>query len=301
MKPLVLSGITKHFGEHTAVDHLDLEVEQGEIYGLLGANGAGKTTSMRMVLGLIYPDEGEIKWNGNQDTKQLSRMMGYLPEERGLYPKIKVSEQINYFAQLRGMSAKDADDRLKQWLERFEVPDYYDKKIEELSKGNQQKIQFIAAVIHDPQFLVLDEAFSGLDPVNVELLKKTVKELSKEGTTILFSTHRMEHVEELCKNISILHRSKTVLQGNLREIKQTFSKERVMLSTEKDVLGLEHLPGVINVNKTEETYDIRINDITAAKQILKLAMDQTEVHRFEIMEPTLNEIFIKAVGGEHDA
>lgn len=300
MKPLVLNAVTKHFGEHTAVDRINVEVEDGEIYGLLGANGAGKTTTMRMVLGLIYPDDGEILWNGGKDVRQLSRLMGYLPEERGLYPKIKVSEQITYFARLRGMSPKKANQRLKEWLERFEVPDYYDKKVEELSKGNQQKIQFIAAVIHDPQFLVLDEAFSGLDPVNVELLKKTVKELSKQGTTILFSTHRMEHVEELCQNISILHKSKTVLQGNLRQIKQTFPKERIKLTTERDVLGLEHLPGVVQVNRVGDAYDIRINDIAAAKQILKSAMEQTEVQQFEVLEPTLNEIFIQAVGGDVD-
>lgn len=296
--PLKLEGITKRFGEHTAVDQLSLEVKEGEIFGLLGANGAGKTTSMRMVLGLIYPDEGQIVRKGSTSHERLAQLMGYLPEERGLYPKIKVSEQINYFAQLRGMSSREADQQLKEWLERFNVPEYYDKKVEELSKGNQQKIQFIAAVIHRPEILILDEAFSGLDPVNVELLKDTVKQLSKEGTTILFSTHRMEHVEELCENICILHRSNPVLKGNLREIKQSFPKEKLILTTAQHVRGLESIEGVTGVDHENNSYNITINDIAAARAILKAAMEQSEVLRFEVLEPTLNEIFIKAVGGE---
>lgn len=296
--PLKLEGITKRFGEHTAVDQLSLEVKEGEIFGLLGANGAGKTTSMRMVLGLIYPDEGQIVRKGSTSHERLAQLMGYLPEERGLYPKIKVSEQINYFAQLRGMSSREADQQLKEWLERFNVPEYYDKKVEELSKGNQQKIQFIAAVIHRPEILILDEAFSGLDPVNVELLKDTVKQLSKEGTTILFSTHRMEHVEELCENICILHRSNPVLKGNLREIKQSFPKEKLILTTAQHVRGLESIEGVTGVEHENNSYNITINDIAAARAILKAAMEQSEVLRFEVLEPTLNEIFIKAVGGE---
>lgn len=296
--PLKLEGITKRFGEHTAVDQLSLEVKEGEIFGLLGANGAGKTTSMRMVLGLIYPDEGQIVRKDSTSHERLAQLMGYLPEERGLYPKIKVSEQINYFAQLRGMSSREADQQLKEWLERFNVPEYYDKKVEELSKGNQQKIQFIAAVIHRPEILILDEAFSGLDPVNVELLKDTVKQLSKEGTTILFSTHRMEHVEELCENICILHRSNPVLKGNLREIKQSFPKEKLILTTAQHVRGLESIEGVTGVDHENNSYNITINDIAAARAILKAAMEQSEVLRFEVLEPTLNEIFIKAVGGE---
>ncbi|MFH0071114.1 ABC transporter ATP-binding protein, partial [Peribacillus sp. NPDC056705] len=227
-------------------------------------------------------------------------IMGYLPEERGLYPKIKVSEQISYLAQLRGMSAKDADKSLKYWLERFEVPDYYDKKIEELSKGNQQKMGFIAAVVHRPQILILDEAFSGLDPVNVELLKSTVKELRDSGTSILFSTHRMEHVEELCKNITILHRSNTVVKGNLKEVKSRYPREEVVLGTSNDVQGLESIAGVTSVQRTEDGYSIRISDVEVAQQILNAAMSQSTIHRFEVKEPTLNQIFIKAVGESNE-
>jgi len=297
---LKLEQVSKRFGSKTAVDRIDLEVGRGEIFGLLGANGAGKTTTMRIALGLIMPDEGRIWWNGEGYSDRLRRMIGYLPEERGLYPKVKVSEQIVYFAELRGMSRSDATLRLKRWLERFEVPEYFDKRVEELSKGNQQKIQFIAAVIHDPDILILDEAFSGLDPVNVELLKSTVLELRDEGKTILFSSHRMDHVEELCENICILHRSKTVLKGNLKQIKRSFPKERIILETESDVAGLERLEGVESVRKTASGLEIRITRPEAARRVLQAAVEQTEVYRFQVMEPTLNDIFIKTVGGQHE-
>jgi len=296
MYPLQVENVSKHYGDKTAVNSINFNVRQGEIFGLLGANGAGKTTTMRMVLGLIYPDEGRILWKGGTYRDELRQIMGYLPEERGLYPKIKVSDQIIYLAELRGMNRREADKSLKQWLERFNVSEYYNKRVEELSKGNQQKIQFIAAVIHRPEILILDEAFSGLDPVNVELLKKTVLELRNEGTSILFSSHRMEHVEELCENIIILHRSNTKLQGNLKEIKRRFPKERVILETEGKVSGLERIHGVKEVRETASGYDIQISDMSAAKEILALASSQSTVYRFQVMEPTLNDIFIKTVG-----
>lgn len=300
MKILQLERVTKQYGDKIAVNSIDLEVERGEIYGLLGANGAGKTTTMRMVLGLIYPDSGTILYKGKPYTRETMSMMGYLPEERGLYPKITVSEQIIYLAQLKGMSRREADKNLKEWLERFEVPEYYNKKVEELSKGNQQKIQFIAAIIHRPEILILDEAFSGLDPVNVELLKETVKELRDNGAAILFSTHRMEHVEELCRNITILHRSNTVLKGNIREIKRQFPKEKVVLVTDREVRGLDRIEGVSAVEAHEHELIITISKPEAANQILKTAMEQAVVTKFELKEPTLNEIFIKAVGESHE-
>lgn len=298
--PLVLEQVVKEFGEKTAVSEISLQVEKGEIYGLLGANGAGKTTTMRMVLGLIYPDRGRILYHGKPFGNELQQGMGYLPEERGLYPKVKISDQIKYLARLRGMAASEADKSLRYWLERFEVPEYYDKKIEELSKGNQQKMGFIAAVVHKPEILILDEAFSGLDPVNVELLKETVIELRNAGTSILFSTHRMEHVEELCRNITILDRSKTVLQGNLREIKKRYPREEVILHTTSEVNGLEQIEGVKAVERKERGYLISISNVAAAKEILRKAMDESVVERFEIMEPTLNQIFIKEVGESNE-
>jgi ABC-2 type transport system ATP-binding protein len=300
MSTLQVERIVKQYGDKTAVNGISFTAEAGEIYGLLGANGAGKTTTMRMVLGLIMPDSGSIRYHGKPYSREQLRDLGYLPEERGLYPKIKVSDQIIYLARLRGVSAKEADRRLKEWLEKFNVPDYYDKKVEELSKGNQQKIQFIAAVIHDPSILVLDEAFSGLDPVNVELLKAAVKELRDAGKTILFSTHRMEHVEELCRNITILHRSNVVLQGGIRDIKKRFPRERVIVRLEDDgaIEGLERIPGVRSVEKRESGYEVRIDRTDAAQAILDHARQQGDVVRFELMEPTLNEIFIRSVGEE---
>lgn len=300
MIALQLEKVTKNYADKTAVNGIELQVGQGEIYGLLGGNGAGKTTTMRMVLGLILPDMGRILWKGKPYSNELHRLMGYLPEERGLYPKVKVCDQIIYLAELRGMKKKQADASLKRWLEVFEVPEYYDKKVEELSKGNQQKIQFIAAVIHDPEILILDEAFSGLDPVNVELLKATVTDLRKQGKTILFSSHRMDHVEELCESICIMHKSNTVLQGNLREIKNSFPKEHIILDTTKEVVGLEQIEGVSAVKKRESGYEIQISTMKAAEPILALAMSQAGILRYQIMEPTLNEIFIKKVGHDHE-
>jgi ABC-2 type transport system ATP-binding protein len=300
MKPLVVENVLKQYADKTAVNNISFEVSEGEIYGLLGANGAGKTTTMRMVLGLIYPDSGTIKYNGKPYSKDQLSKLGYLPEERGLYPKIRVSDQIIYLSQLRGMTKKDAEQNLKRWLERFEVPEYYNKKVEELSKGNQQKIQFIAAVNHRPSIVILDEAFSGLDPVNVELLKSTVKELRDSGTSILFSTHRMEHVEELCRNITILHKSNTVLKGNIKELKKQYPRERVILATEGEVKGLEGITGVTGVKKQEYGYEIGIRNEAAGGDILRHAMAQTTITRFEIKEPTLNEIFIKTVGERHE-
>ena len=301
MKPLQLQDVVKQYGDKTAVNGLSFDVEEGEMYGLLGANGAGKTTTMRMVLGLIYPDGGTIQYDGKPFHSGLSRIFGYLPEERGMYPKIKVSEQVTYLAQLRGMSRKDADSNLKYWLERFNVPENYNKKIEELSKGNQQKIGFIASIVHKPKLLILDEAFSGLDPVNVELLKETVKELRDQGTSILFSTHRMEHVEELCRNLTILQKGKAVLQGSLRDLKSRYPREHVVLRTSGAVEGLQSIAGVSDVQRTDDGYRLRITDEGAAQHILQTAMAQVNVQQFELKEPTLNEIFIKAVGSESNA
>ncbi|GKS10992.1 putative ABC transporter ATP-binding protein YhaQ [Paenibacillus chitinolyticus] len=300
MLPLELEHVTKQYGEKTAVNGISLQVKPGEIYGLLGGNGAGKTTTMRMSLGLIYPDGGTIRWNGKGYGDELRRLMGYLPEERGLYPKYKVSEQLIYLAELRGIKRKQADRTLKEWLAKFDVPEYYDKRVEELSKGNQQKIQFIASVLHDPSIIIMDETFSGLDPVNVELLKGTVKELRDNGKAILFSSHRMDHVEELCENICILHKSNTVLQGNLREIKQSFPKERVLLETKEAVPGLETIEGVTSVEKHLNGYEIRIREAGAAQRILAHAAAETDIYRYQLMEPTLNEIFIAKVGSSHE-
>lgn len=226
---LLIKNVSKRFGRHTAVNNLSLEIPENEMFGFLGGNGAGKTTTFRMILGLLDQTSGEITWNGEKIDYDKSSLIGYLPEERGLYPKLKVREQIIYLARLRGMGKRDALKDLEAWLERFKVPEYIDKKVEELSKGNQQKIQFISAVIHKPKLLILDEPFSGLDPINVELLRKAVVDLKNEGTSIVFSSHRMEHVEELCQHLCILHKGTPVVQGALREIKRSFGKKNLII------------------------------------------------------------------------
>jgi ABC-2 type transport system ATP-binding protein len=293
--------VCKRYGDKLAVDDMSLELAEGEIYGLLGANGAGKTTTMRMALGLILPDEGRIEWQGlPYSAKMIARTMGYLPEERGLYPKVKICDQIIYLARLRGISHRQADQDLREWLGKFGIEDYYSKRVEELSKGNQQKIQFIASVIHRPDIVIMDEAFSGLDPVNVELLKRTVMELRDQGVSILFSTHRMEHVEELCERICIMHRSKTVVKGKLQEIKAKYPREKVILETEDEVTGLESIVGVVGVKRNAAYTEIRINRLESAQDILHLAVGQTAVRRFQLMEPTLNDIFIRTVGEHHE-
>ena len=297
---LILKQVVKRYGDKMAVDRISLGVQEGEIYGLLGANGAGKTTTMRMVLGLIYPDDGSITYGGKPYGADVQRLVGYLPEERGLYPKVKVSEQIIYLAKLRGMDGAEAEKNLRYWMKKFEAEEYYDKRIEELSKGNQQKMGFIAAVVHRPEILILDEAFSGLDPVNVELLKLAVKELRDQGASILFSTHRMEHVEELCRNITILDRSKTVLQGDIREIKNRFPREQILLKTSSAVEGLEQIQGVTSVEGTPDQYVLKISDEAAAPLVLTEAIRQSDVRHFEIKEPTLNQIFIRSVGERHE-
>ncbi len=298
---LELKNISKRFGDFTAVDHLNIKVEAGEIYGLLGANGAGKTTTMRMALGIIYPDEGEIRWKGKGYSNTLASTMGYLPEERGLYPKVRVKDQLIYLAELRGINRKVAERELADWLERFSISEYSNKRVEELSKGNQQKIQFIAAVIHRPEILILDETFSGLDPVNVELLKQVVKELRNQGVAMLFSTHRMDHVEELCEHITVLKKSATVLSGKLADIKNSYPKDTIQLVTTSPVFGIEALLGVERVEMVSDCEcRIKFSGKSTPQAVLMHASSHSEIERFQIMEPSMNEIFIQAVGGEHE-
>ncbi|OUM87215.1 MAG: sodium ABC transporter ATP-binding protein [Bacillus thermozeamaize] len=297
---LELRDVTKRFGSHVAVNRLNLKVEEGELFGLLGANGAGKTTTMRMILGLLAPTEGEITWFGRRMGYDLSHQIGYLPEERGLYPKLKVEEQLVYLARLRGMEKRKAQRQLREWLERFHVSHYADKRVEELSKGNQQKIQFITAVLHQPKLLILDEPFSGLDPVNVELLKKAVLDLKKQGTTILFSSHRMEHVEELCRTLCILRNGEAVLQGDLAQIKRSYGKKTVRLRMAAEWPDLAAIQGVERVHRTALGYEVKVRDEAVAQTILQEALKVGEVTGFSLEEPSLHEIFIEKVGAAYD-
>ncbi|GKV57079.1 putative ABC transporter ATP-binding protein YhaQ [Sporosarcina sp. NCCP-2222] len=296
---LLLENVTKRFGDFTAVDHLNLSVEEGTMYGFLGANGAGKTTTFRMVLGLLTPNEGTITWNGKRISYATSPEIGYLPEERGLYPKMKVEDQLVFLGELRGMKKNDAKKAIDHWLERFEVPQYKNKRVEELSKGNQQKIQVIAALMHNPRLLILDEPFSGLDPVNVEMLKSAILDFRNNGATIVFSSHRMDHVEELCEQLSIIHKGNQIVRGSLREVKRSFGRQNVQIKADHDLTALESIAGVTGFTKTVEGGIFQIEDEKVAQQLLTGAMQAGPIRHFEIEEPSLQEIFIAKVGKEH--
>lgn len=297
---LELDQVTKRFGSFTAVNQLSLTIPEKEMFGFLGANGAGKTTTFRMILGLLDASEGKISWDGKPINYKTSSMIGYLPEERGLYPKLKVREQIVYLARLRGMQKQAALKELDYWLNRFKVKEYADKKIEELSKGNQQKIQFIAAVIHKPKLLILDEPFSGLDPVNVEQLKEAVVELKNTGTTIVFASHRMEHVEEMCELICIMHKGSPVVHGSLKEIKRSFGKKNLVIHADFDTTFLMEYPGVTMAKVTAEGIHLQITSEQAAQDILKDIVGKGFIRKFVLEEPSLNDIFIEKVGASYE-
>lgn len=296
---LLLENVTKRFGDFRAVDDLTLSVGDGTMYGFLGANGAGKTTTFRMILGLLNANEGRITWNNKPITYATSPEIGYLPEERGLYPKMKVEDQLIFLAQLRGMKKADAKTELLKWLDRFEVPHYLNKKIEELSKGNQQKIQVIASLLHKPKLLILDEPFSGLDPVNVEMLKSAILDIRNEGATIVFSSHRMDHVEELCEQLSIIHHGKQIVNGTLRDVKRSFGKQNVRINSDHDLAQLEFISGVTSVNKTVEGAVFQIESEHIANKLLTEALKSGPIRHFAIEEPSLQEIFIEKVGKIH--
>ena len=293
---LVLKNVSKTFVGKRAVDNISFELNKPGVFGLLGTNGAGKTTTIRMLLGIIKKDSGEITWNGKGvDRKSVN--FGYLPEERGVYPKTKIYNQLMYFAELKGMKKEEADEAIKNWAQKLKVEEYLDKPAEKLSKGNQQKIQFMTAVIHNPELLVLDEPFSGLDPVNTELLKNIIINLVKEGKYIIMSAHQMSTIEEFCSDILILNKGKTVLKGNLKEIKDTYPANRVQIETneniEKDIKKL----GFEIENVKNYSYTIKISDEQKAHELLKeLVVKGITINKFEIMKPTLNDIFIEKVG-----
>lgn len=297
---LLINNVTKRFGKHTAVDQLSLEIPGNQMYGFLGGNGAGKTTTFRMILGLLDKTEGDISWNGESIGYDKSHLVGYLPEERGLYPKLKVKEQLVYLGKLRGMSKGEILTELEYWLDRFKVPEYLDKKVEELSKGNQQKIQFISAVIHKPKLLILDEPFSGLDPINVEMLKEAVVELKDRGTSIVFSSHQMDHVEELCENLCILHRGRDVVQGSLREIKQSYGRKNLIIHAENSLDFLRDFPGVVHYKQVMGGCELKIENESISQSIFFALQDKGFIRKFDLEEPSLNDIFIEKVGDSYE-
>ena len=297
---LVVDSITKRFGDVVALDGASFSVESGRIFGLLGANGAGKTTSMRIVLDILRADAGRVTWMGTENIALPRRTWGYLPEERGLYPRMKVGEQLRFFASLYGVPDADASREIGEWLDRFRIPDYLDRKVEELSKGNQQKIQFIAAILHDPDVLIMDEPFSGLDPVNVRLLKEAFGEMRDRGKTLIFSTHQMEQVEELCESIAIVDQGRVVVAGHVRDVKRAMNRQVVRLATDGDGHGVEWLdtvPGVSVTAQREDYVELRVPSDRDPEEILREALRRGDrVTRFEIAEPSLEEVFVEHVG-----
>ena len=293
---LEIKNVSKHFGDNVAVDDLNVEIPEGEIFGLLGGNGAGKTTTFRIILGLLNATEGNVLYNGKKIDYSVTDYIGYLPEERGLHPKLKVREQIQYLGKLKGMSGKEVDKQLDYWLEKFEVPENKNKKIEKLSKGNQQKIQVIASIIHNPSLIILDEPFSGLDPINVEILKRSVIEMKDKGATIIFSTHRMEHVEELCENVCILNKGRSVVAGNIDQIKSDFGQKEIVIEGDKDLSYIENMPGILSFKSVRKRVTIKIEDESFAEPIFNEVIKQGFVKRFEVKEPSMNDIFISKVG-----
>lgn len=293
---LKLENVSKKFVGKQAVDNISFEVDKPGVFGLLGTNGAGKTTTIRMLLGIIKKDTGEITWNGKK-VERKSVNFGYLPEERGVYPKTKIYDQLIYFAKLKGMNQKDADIAIKKWAKVLKVEEYIPMPAEKLSKGNQQKIQFMTAIIHDPELIVLDEPFSGLDPVNSEILKNVIIDLVKEGKYIIMSSHQMSSIEEFCTDILILNKGRTVLKGNLKEIKEGYKANRLELSTNKNIDEyIKEFNMEIEFSKNNE-YFIRIDSEEKAHRLLeKLVTSHVEVDKFEIKKPTLNDIFIEKVG-----
>ena len=293
---LILGNVSKTFVGKKAVDGISFSLNKPGVFGLLGTNGAGKTTTIRMLLGIIKKDNGEITWNGKKvDRKSVN--FGYLPEERGVYPKVKIYDQLMYFAELKGMKKQEADTAIGTWAKKLKVEEYMQMPAEKLSKGNQQKIQFMTAVIHNPELVVLDEPFSGLDPVNTDLLKNIIIDLVKEGKYVIMSAHQMSTIEEFCSDILILDKGKTVLQGNLREIKDQYPANRVQIEANESIAENIAKLGLEIENEKNNEYTVKIDNEEQAHNLLnELVKDKKTINKFEITKPTLNDIFIEKVG-----
>lgn len=298
MTLLSLEHVKKNFGSVQAVKGLSLQVDEGQIFGLLGPNGAGKTTTIRMIMGIILPDEGTISCFGSRDRKTWDNRISYLPEERGLQRKMTVEQCIHFFGQLKGLNFSDAAYKSTYWLNRLGLADWHDKEVQELSRGMQQKVQFICAIISNPQLLILDEPFTGLDPVNTQLIKDVILELKGQGSTIIFSTHLMDQVEKLCESICLINHGQVVLQGKLSEIKQQHGKNRIRLIYEGDAAFLKDRELVQKADDYGNYVEIIPANNVSPQQLLKAMIQQVIVKKFEITEPSLHEIFIQTVQGK---
>ena len=291
---LVLEHVTKRYGEFTAVNDLSLQVRPGRVFGLIGPNGAGKTTTIRMIVNIIIPDSGSIVLFGQQMTTALQDRIGYLPEERGLYKKMKIGEQLRFFAELKGLRGKEADERIDNWLRKLQLSDWKEKRTKELSKGMQQKVQFITAVIHNPDLVILDEPFSGLDPVNVDLMKETILEQKAAGKTIILSTHQMEIAEKLCDDVCMINRAHKVLDGRLREIRRSFSRNAVALQINGGDGFLNDPALVANIRQNGDDFEVLLVPGANPQTLLKRLVDAgVDVTKFELVEPSLHDIFIE--------
>jgi ABC-2 type transport system ATP-binding protein len=294
MSIVELQHVRKAYDSKIAVADLSFTIEPGSMFGLLGPNGSGKTSSIRMIIGITVPDSGTISLFGQPFHRSLLKRVGYLPEERGLYKKMKVMDQLIFLGQLHGLDATTASKRAHVWCEKLQITEAIHKKTEELSKGMQQKIQFISTLLHEPELIIMDEPFSGLDPVNAVLLMDTLVDLRKQGRTILFSTHRMDQVEKLCDNICLIHNSHLVLSGSMREIKSRYPVNRVLINFTGDDSFLNH-PTIHSAKNYGGHAEIRLNEGADAQALLAAAIVKARVTRFEVMEPTLEEIFIEKV------
>ena len=301
MVALEVEQISKRYDGVFAVNGVSFQVNQGEIFGLLGPNGAGKTSTMRMVMNIIAPDSGAIRILGKPLGEGLKQRIGYLPEERGLYPKMKVIDHLVFLAEMKGVPASEAKNKARYWLERVELQAWAGKKVQELSKGMQQKIQFVGTIIHDPDLIIMDEPFSGLDPLNAKFLKDILLELKGRGKTIILSTHLMEQAEKLCESICLINKGKVALKGNLAEIKRKFSHNVVDITFEGDGQFLKTLPEVEAINDYGQTVHITLKEGVDATIVLQKALSHgLKIIRFETAETSLEEIFIEIVGGRHE-
>lgn len=297
---LLIEHVTKKFGYFTAVNDISLRLDKGKMLGFLGRNGAGKTTTFRMILGLSETTTGHITYEGKNINKHMYNKVGYLPEERGLHPKMTVEEELTYLATLKGLSSRDIQQRIDYWLERFAITENRKKRIQSLSKGNQQKIQLLASMLHEPELLILDEPFSGLDPVNVELLKRAVKDLNDKGSTIIYSSHRMEHVEELCDDVCIIDKGQLVVSGDIQKVRSEHGNKLVIVESDHQIDGLDDIPGILKKEHRKHDVRLTIENEAVAEKIYNTVIKQGYVRRFQVLEPSLNDIFIDKVGELHE-
>lgn len=297
---LKVENVTKYYGDIKAVDDLSFTIEPGEIFGLLGVNGAGKTTTFRMIMGLLEPNKGSITINDKKIDYKLVEKIGFLTEERSLLTKLTVKEQVIYYGTLKGMKEKDILKKLDYWLDRFGVSDYKERKIKELSKGNQQKIQFITAIIHEPDLLVLDEPFTGLDPINVESFMSVIREFKQKGKMIIFSSHRMEHVELFCEKLVILKKGRAVLSGNLKDIKKNYQKKIIRIAGDVDIDTLKNTKGVIDVIKENLEIVVKIESDKFIENVFEVVKKSSNITKFIVEDASLNEIFLNTVGEAYE-